>query len=232
MPNIEAVDHLTAWQEGVRMLRANHGELFSLITQINNPASYDPAWLTDFSPSTIVANADRAIDVVQTIFPINLQSRHSNRVDIYEHYLRLHQRARKWPRNRSRWGTYFERLISFNGQKNQLEIAIQKLLTWPRNTTGLVFHLSCPLVDSPRTRGAPCWHFGELVWKKDETLDFVVVYRNHDFFNKALSNFIALGQLQKFICAETNKQPGALICHSVHAYSEESMQKLSTLANI
>lgn len=63
-------------------------------------------------------------------------------------------------------------------------------------------------------------------------LDLVVVYRNHDFFNKALGNFIALGQLLRFIAVESGKTPGNLICHSVHAYSPRPIKDLATLAKI
>jgi thymidylate synthase len=138
----------------------------------------------------------------------------------------------KLPRNRSRWGTYFHRLIAYGGKKNQLELTIEKLKHWPRYTTALVFHLSCPLVDQPRTRGGPCWHYGELIWHKGDVLDLVVVYRNHDFFNKALGNFIALGQLLAFIAKESGKTTGRLVCHSVHAYSANPMSKLTALAKI
>ncbi len=135
-------------------------------------------------------------------------------------------------RNRSRWGTYFERLIAFDGNLNQLERAIGKLNTWDRNTTGLVFHLSSPSIDSPRTRGGPCLHYIELLWKTGDVLDLVAVYRNHDYFSKALGNFLALGQLLFFISTETDKQPGKLICHSVHAYTESSLTRLKLLAQV
>jgi len=116
---------------------------------------------------------------------------------------------------------------------NQLDRAIDKLTTWPkRSTTGLVFHLSSPDLDAPRTRGGPCWHFGEIIWREDNILDLVVVYRNHDFFNKALGNFIGLGQLLKFICDESGKNAGSLRCHSVHAFNPESVARLKALAKI
>lgn len=212
---------------------ANHGELFNLITTIQNPSLCQTKWLSDFSPDSVLAGADDVNDVVATIFPMRLHSRSVDRIDFYNGYKRIHNRAMKWRRNRSRWGTYFERLISYNGTVNQLEVAISKLINWPvRNTTGLVFHLSCPLLDAPRTRGGPCWHFGEIIWNADGTLDLVAVYRNHDFFNKALGNFIALGQLLNFISVESGKTPGKLICHSIHAYSEAPQRTLSVLAQI
>lgn len=194
MAEIQETNCLSAWQEGTRLIRANHGELFNLLTTVRNPGAYHQTWLSDYSPHTIVHGADNINDVIGTVFPMRLHSRNPIRANFYSAYARIHGRAMHWRRNRSRWGTYFERLISYNGAVNQLETAITKLMTWPnRNTTGLVFHLSCPLLDRPRTRGGPCWHFGEILWNSDGTLDLVAVYRNHDFFNKALGNFIALG---------------------------------------
>jgi hypothetical protein len=216
----------------VRFLLANGGEAYNLITTIASPCEFDEAWLTAHSPSAVVNGADRLSDVVQTVFPIRLRRRFPVRPQMYAAYATRHERAMRWRRNRSRWGTYFHRLIAYDGGTNQLERAIEKLVTWPRNTTGLVFHLSCPTLDAPRTRGGPCWHFGELLWRQHNVLDFVAVYRNHDFFNKAFGNFLALGQLLRFIAEESGKTPGRLVCHSVHAYHEQSQRALATLARI
>jgi thymidylate synthase len=206
--------------------------MYNLITTIEEPCHLDSRWIADHSPSSVSMGADRIRDVIDTVFPIQLRARHTSRAELYADYMRVHRRAMRLRRNRSKWGAYFERLIAYNGQKNQLDTAIEKLLTWPRSTTGLVFHLSCPIVDAPRTRGGPCWHYGELLWRQGNVLDLVAVYRNHDFFNKALGNFIALGQLLRFIAEESEKLPGRLICHSIHAYSEGSLRALSQLAKI
>lgn len=220
---------------GVSILRRNNRQYFNLITQIQSPINLDDSWLQDYSPHATVRGADKIRDVIDTIFPIVLHDQFPRRVDFYNAYLERHYRAMKWPRNRARWGTYFERLISF-GQRNgpnQLERVIEKLINWPqRNTTGLVFHLSSPALDTPRTRGGPCWHFGEIIWHQNNVIDLVVVYRNHDYFNKALGNFIGLGQLLNFIATESGKTAGKLICHSVHAYSDKPLARLIDLARI
>ena len=46
--------------------------------------------------------------------------------------------------------------------------------------------------------GAPCWQYGQLK-EKNGTLDLTAIYRNQDFFQKALGNYIALGQLLQFM---------------------------------
>ncbi|WP_132257445.1 hypothetical protein [Paucimonas lemoignei] len=234
MLDVQEVTCLEAWQTGARKIVQGRGEAFNLITEIAQPTQLDSQWLQDYSPHR-TAGVERIEDVIDTIFPISLHQRFPVRAELYSKYLTRHRRAMKWSRNRGRWGTYFERLIAFGRPEpvNQLERVIEKLTTWEqRNTTGLVFHLSSPATDAPRTRGGPCWHFGELLWHSNNVLDLVVVYRNHDYFNKALGNFIALGQLLGFIAGESGKTAGKLICHSVHAYSDKSLANLSTLARI
>ncbi|MFZ6768035.1 hypothetical protein ACO0LM_13320 [Undibacterium sp. Di26W] len=235
MNDISEATCQAAWQEAIKMLLRERGEIFNLITQIDNPCLLDPDWISNHCPKATGNGNERISDVIDTIFPISLHERYANRTQLYIEYLKRHTRAMKWSRNRGRWGTYFERLIAFgkNDRVNQLERVIEKLNNWEqRNTTGLVFHLSSPATDAPRTRGGPCWHFGEILWHSNNVIDLVVVYRNHDFFNKALGNFIGLGKLLEFIAFSSGKIPGKLICHSIHAYADGSNSRLIKLAGI
>lgn len=231
----QLVDHASsfeAWRLGVEAVLAAGGELCNLVTTINQPCTIDASWLTQRSPHKFFSRGDDIRDVANTIFPEKIAARAANRDALYAMYLDRHDRARRLGRGRNAWGTYFERLIRFPPTGvNQLERVITKLRTWAvRNTTGLVFHLSSPTIDAPRTRGGPCWHYGELLWNADGTIDLVVVYRNHDFCNKVLGNFIGLGRLLRFICENTDKTPGRLVCHSVHAYHEGSAKLLRAMA--
>ncbi|SOD30352.1 hypothetical protein SAMN05518800_5959 [Variovorax sp. YR752] len=228
---INEVTALDAWKAGARLLLQEHGEVCNLITTISKPCSLEQQWLVTHSPRIVKVTADDSRDVANTLFPEKIHRRFTDRSALYERYLAAHDRAHGRSTGRHAWGTYFERLIRFPPSGvNQLERAIEKLNTWPqRNTTGLVFHLSSPTVDAPRTRGGPCWHFGEILWNADESLDLVVVYRNHDYFNKVLGNFAGLGRLLNFICDASGKNPGKLICHSVHAYFDCSQQQLRSL---
>jgi thymidylate synthase len=228
---IDAENALEAWRDGSYLLMKHKGELSNLLTTIQDPCALDQKWLTTHSAHCFDSNGDNARDVVNTIFPFKLAESASSKDALYSRYLELHDRAKKWPRGQHAWGTYFERLIRFpRSDVNQLDRAIEKLVTWQtRTTTALVFHLSSPTVDAPRVRGGPCWHYGEILWNADGTLDLVVVYRNHDFFNKVLGNYIGLGQLLKFVCAQSQKKTGRLICHSVHAYYEKKNKLLEAL---
>lgn len=230
--NVDGRTALDAWRNGVALV-LGRGEVFNLVTTIEEPTALDAAWLTQCSPRKRGLPGDDVREVIKTIFPYELARAVPDRAEFYRAYLSRHDRGMRFRRNRSAWGTYFERLVRFPGhaETNQLEVVIQKLNTWEkRSSTGLVFHLSTPACDTPRTRGGPCWHFGEIIWHPENLLDLVVVYRNHDFYNKALGNFLGLGQLLKFICAASGKRPGRLICHSVHAYNGGTVEGLRALS--
>lgn len=237
---MEGETSLEAWRVGAALLLKSGCSLNNLITTIASPCLIDPMWLTALSPHEFSSKGDNIRDVVNTIFPIKIAGQSTCRGDLYSEYLRCHDRAHKWRRGRHTWGTYFERLTRFPSARNkrevsesikrenvnQLERVIEKLRSWRRrSTTGLVFHLSSPVFDTPRTRGGPCWHYGELLWNHDDSIDLVAVYRNHDFYNKVLGNFIGLGLLLKYICNESDKVAGKLICHSVHAYCDSSARQ-------
>jgi len=219
---------LEGWQKAVNCLMNNKKAVYNLILTIEEPEIVNEAWIQQHDPKKIKNKTKSIMDVANTIFPDKIMQKSSSRLDFYERYKKIHQRS--W--NPKGWGTYFLRLISF-GQKNinQLEVIISKLKDWERNPKGaLVFHLSSPETDKPRPRGGPCWQFGELCCNEGK-VDFVVVYRNHDYFEKALGNFIALSKLLSFICRESEKIPGKLVCHSVRAYFDETIPDMEKLRN-
>lgn len=224
---------LDAWLKGGRLLLDN-GNVFNLITTIENPTSIDPMWFDQFSPSRIHTDLATLSDVATTIFPYKYAGKGLSRNALYQRYRAAHTRARTLHPKRGRlWGTYFERMTYFGDNEiNQLERIILALTTW-KNTpsSALVMHTSSADYDSLRPLGAPCLQFIEFLCPDPQTVSLLAVYRNHDFFGKVLGNFIGLGQLLKFVCDETNKTPGTLVCHSAHAYfdSKKDFRALSGL---
>lgn len=227
MPVIIQAQHcLEAWQSAVQHLLQHEKTDQNLIIEIADPTYLKKEWLEVYNPTLIDKHVKSVRDVANTIFPQKtfLNSRPNN---FYQRYLKAHRRAKN---PSGIWGTYFLRLISFGESSiNQLENVISRMKKWGRNhKAAFVFHLSSADTDNPRPRGGPCWQFGELSCR-GKYLDFIVVYRSHDYFSKAFGNFIGLGRLLNFISKKTGKKPGKIVCHSVHAFvgkSSKSMNKL------
>ncbi|MFN4310564.1 MAG: hypothetical protein ACK4FK_08230 [Ferrovibrio sp.] len=215
---MSAVD---AWKAASQFIHDN-GAQHSLLVIVRRPTIFQRDWLDLYSPHHIDRDCDDLSSVVKTAFPYKIAAIPGlGRAAIYDRYLKARRRYLARPGHaREGWGTYFQRLVSYGpNHVNQLERVIEKINLWPRAEAALVMHLSDPGQDSPQRRGGPCWQFGEIIWHLDDSLDLVVVYRNHDYLNKALGNFLALGMLLEFIANATGKRPGNLICHSVHAYT-------------
>lgn len=198
----------------------------NMVVTINDPTHFDDAWLARFDPRATRPKGDWIRDVINTIYPQKTRQNSATREEFYERYKKAHRRARS-----RRWGTYFGRLISF-GEKgtNQIERVISALNNW-QNTphAALTVHLSSSDTDALKPLGAPCWHFGEFICPDRHTVELVVVYRNHDYFNKALGNFIGLSRLLQFVCEETGRKPGRLVCHSVRAYYDANKNEFQKL---
>lgn len=222
-----------AWLDGCALLEAQSAhDVSNLITEIREPAIIDPGWDRRFDPRS-VGGKDRLSVVSKVLFPANPKPAHETRFAYYDRHAKLLKRARSRGTLYTSWGsTYFERLISLDGSENQIERAIRVLNKWQRRSeTAIVAHLSSPSADSLRKRGAPCLQYIEILWRVDDSLDLVAVYRNHDFVNKVLGNFIGLARLLKFVAAESNKNVGTIVCHSVHAYGNPVGQLRSLMGH-
>lgn len=202
-------------------------------------------------------SGDNIHDVIHTIFPRRFARRYRNREDLYAYYLKTHLRSAMLSgKKNNRWGTYFTRLICFEENhklkskinsedslddikdkyknnfaiNNQLERVIYALSNWQKaHKAALYCHISAPNIDSVRPIGSPCLQYIQFSQHDTDNVDMIVVYRNHDYFNKAFGNFIGLGQLLNFICNESGKTPGKLTCHSIHAYIGVSIKKMELL---
>lgn len=223
---ISEPDCFSAWQSAASHLIRQPGCADSdLIVEIERPSHFDAAWFERYKPRAVSARGEDPRNVANTIFPLRTAANSLDRDALYQRYKRAHARGA-----RRSWGTYFMRLIDFgNAHVNQLERAIEVLNTWKNEPgTSLVFHLSSAETDRPRPLGAPCLQLLQLqAW--NGRLDISAIYRNHDYFNKALPNFVGIGRLMEFICAESGRAVGGLVCHSGHAYNSASKAELEEL---
>lgn len=216
LPTIEASDVRAAWASAVELLLQSTPR-YSLIVNIEDPCSVPERNLLVLDPQRFDEAAKPLLDVAATIFPRRrLQNQHSARA-----FLSIKLAAyKRWQKRSSRtWGTYFGRLVSFGDDEiNQLERCIDALNGWARRQrAALVLHLASPEYDLPRAQGQPCWHYGEFLREGDNTLSLLAVYRSHDYFLKALGNFIGLGRLLGFMADNTGLKRGRLICLSSYA---------------
>lgn len=230
---INGTNCFDAWKNtSTHLINQATGDDTNIIINISTPCDFTDLadWIADRNPQDFHNDGDNIRNVINTIFPYHLKSFFPNRHAFYAKYASIFNKSRN-----KKWGTYFQRLISFGkgiaaGQTNQLENAIAALQGNSPQRFFITFHLTASNVESNiRPLGGPCWQYGEIIKNPQGRIDLVAVYRNHDYFNKALGNFIGLAKLLDFICTEANETSGNLIVHSIHGYSSVGIPKLTQL---
>jgi thymidylate synthase len=228
---ITGADVVDAWKQASKaVLKNKEHRIRNLIVEIEHPTTFSRAWLTKFDPKSVGAS-DRVSVVAKVLFPYSGKKPSETRTQFYERWNRALKKNKAKKRLRAPWGTYFDRLVNFDGCENQLEAIIHALSAWGmKPEAALVAHTSSPTLDTIKPIGSPCLQYLEVLWGRDDVIDLVAVYRNHDFLKKALGNYIGLGQLLQFIASESGKKPGRLICHSVRAYCDEPTRLRTLIA--
>jgi hypothetical protein len=226
---VSGIDIVDAWKKASKLvLKAPEHRIRNLIVNIGSPTTFQRPWLKKFDPKS-VGSTDRLSVVVKVLFPYRGKAPNESRQQFYDRWNASLEKNRKRKQLRAPWGTYFGRLTNFGGEENQLENIIEALSNWGmKPEAALVAHTSAPTLDTIKPIGSPCLQYVEVLWGRDDILDLTAVYRNHDFLKKALGNYIGLGRLLQFICDESGKTPGRLVCHSVRAYCDEP-NRLRTL---
>lgn len=205
-----------AWRAAATHLLAN-GDRLNLIVHISSPAAVDETELRRLSPSTVDPTVMSVFDVATTIFPRPGRHRTLAPEQLARRYLPIYARLKR--RNGGGWGFYFQRLASFgSSQAPQLARLVDGLSAWGRNHHGaFVIHLSSAETDRPRPQGGPCWQYGQFM-ADHGVLSLTAVYRSHDYFQKALGNFVGLGRLLAYVCGRTGHEVGSLTCVSTYAF--------------
>jgi thymidylate synthase len=224
---INSYNCLTAWRDACRFIIEN-GAGSNLIVGIENPLSYSNAHLTDLYRNGLTT-ALEVSDVSNTIFPHKFFQRHRSLSSeaFFDLHEKLYLRGKTMhAKNRSRWGTYFLRFTKFGSRKhNQLQNIIDAINS--RNTNNAacyIMHASSVDYDSNvRKMGNPCLQYVQIEAQASK-LNLTAVYRNHDFLNKALGNYIGLSRLLEFACLKTRKQVGSVVCHSIHYYLDQKIK--------
>lgn len=124
---------------------------------------------------------------------------------------------------RNRYGTYFERMMRFTGDRNghihavnQLEFVIG-LLKRPRRSRHSALQITCfdPAKDhtGQAVRGFPCLQQVSLAQDDDGRLAVNAYYPAQYVFDRAYGNYLGLCHLGQFLAHETNLQFAQLNCY-------------------
>ena len=229
---IKASGILDAWKSATELL-VRDGDRFNLTIHITEPASTNEAEVARFCHRRVSPEISKSVyDVANTIFPVASSRRSGDLNQFFSHYQKVYERGQR--RHPQAWGTYFLRLIAFGkGKENQLGKVIEGLANWKsKPRAAFVVHLSSTELDNPRPLGAPCWQYAQFIRNGDDVLSLSAVYRSHDYFQKALGNFVGLTRLLRFVCDRSKMKPGTLTCLSTYASLQSQQGKTRQLLGI
>jgi hypothetical protein len=226
----------TVWLAAAKALNEHGSHIPNLVVAVQQPATED---------SNIRGALDRLISehraaggrdvfpvetVANTIFPAEYfptledPEARTRGYDKYKESQRLRRRAKG-----SRRGTYFERMIDWNGDNNQLERVITKLnqarelghecsnltevaISTPEDYELRVYNPSKDQVQE----GFPCLSHISVSLVSGR-LHLTSTYRSQFFLSRAYGNLLGLGRLLTFISAQTGYPVGELVNVATHA---------------
>jgi hypothetical protein len=217
-PIVIKEDSITAaWRVATKLI-VDEGDRFNITVHVRAPSAVDQSEIKLLDPSSVNAGITSVFDVANTIFPRGRGHESDDPEAFCDHYRAVYERGHS--RKPTAWGTYFQRLVSFGDDKtNQLIKIVDCMNDWKaKPRAAFVLHLSSADLDNPRPLGAPCWQYGQFIRTDDDTLSLSVMYRSHDYLQKALGNFLGLTRLLSFVCEHTDQTPGTLTCLSTYAH--------------
>jgi len=230
----DAKTPLEAWATVAAQLATGGQDIDQVLTTIDEPTNVESDTLSKYCPRKVKADLGSLRSVVRVLAPDTLKDTGKTRKERYEAAWAWYDKSRQRGLRLSNWkSTYFERLTRWESGTNQLETIIAKMNAWPYERVAAFYaHTTHMDLDHLTPQGNPCLQYVQFLQRKNQPLDMFALYRNHDFLEKALGNYIGLGRLLQFVAAETNQTPGKLSCLSVHAYLKQKQKvlKLATQA--
>lgn len=182
------------------------------------------------------ANIGDVTTVANTIFPLEAY-RQGGATGLYNDYP-----DKIYPRVKTAWGNYFDRLIRRRDAKgrvvvdldgapfNPLASVVEKIRRKVASGNGTLNHyemvvadegyeLTTYLAERDRNfqRGGPCLSHLSFKLDSQKRLRLTAVYRSHYYLERALGNLVGLARLQGFVAAEAGAPVGPLTCHAVSA---------------
>ena len=177
--------------------------------------------------------------VASTIFPNALWRPGVPRGRLFERYLRMLPRLRRYPGNHL--GLYFERMIAFSPQAphegNQLDFIIESFSGGLRRNSAFQIVIADPSRDHSRAprRGFPCLQ--QVAVAPDEgtgTLCLTAFYATQYVIERAYGNYLGLARLGRFLAHEMGLRFSAITCvasRAVLGVSKERARALLTDIN-
>lgn len=223
----------TAWISAVNFLSTQKWEYCNLVVQVTDTNAFDEQVNERICLFATENQVLQPKHVAYTIFPFGQYYGKGSAEQLYHNYI---NRFYPWTRKRPRkgWGTYFYRMINYESKGriiNQLRNIINSINSRQKTykaccTLGLIY----PGSETIRVMGAPCLNYiaVQLQPGTPGSVNFLCVYRNHDFLERAYGNYWGLCELLQFISSETDLVPGNLTCISSHAYIPKYKRELKS----
>lgn len=212
-----------AWRKVSIELSKNKWELWDIVIEIGNPLlinmDYDKT-VTEFAVEHCLI---KPRDVAYTIFPYGFYDLNRDAEKLYKNYWRFFKHTRR--SEHSGWGTYFERMIRYPGEKSevdQLGNIIKSINNRSRNSkAAYTIIIPKPGSENIKPLGSPCLNYLAIRTEpsnESRIINLLAVYRNHDFLERAYGNYLGLCKLLEYIANETGSNVGKVTCISSHAF--------------
>jgi hypothetical protein len=242
MPDITSTSITDAWLDALELTSAAPGhEILNLNVTVSGLADGGPnedANIRVALDATLVAEDMATVQTVaSTIFPNSMWSPTRPKEALFDRYMRVFPRIRRYPKNRR--GTYFQRLIHYptadvNGF-NQLRHVAETYLNGNHRRSALQGSVIVPELDlnNARQQGFPCMQ--QVAFVPDpqaETLHIVGFYPLQYLFERAYGNYLGLIHLGRFMAHEMHLTLAAMTCVTTIAVLEVSAQKVAPLLEL
>lgn len=224
---IEDINLSDAWLRTLKYIVENSGKEIAplLLTLTNFEESAD---MKEILNAHLKTHKMASVETVsETIFPESLyQFFKRNRVDLYNQYFENLPRLKKIDIS-NRHGTYFERLIAYEGSNskiNQLELIISSLNL---NNIKRRSKLQASIFDPERDhtmgmfQGFPCLQHVTFYKSKEGGLVLNGFYALQFLYRRAYGNWLGLINLGKFIASEAGLKFERLNCYIGVEYLDE-----------
>ncbi|MBI1894769.1 MAG: hypothetical protein HYS14_11720 [Candidatus Rokubacteria bacterium] len=167
--------------------------------------------------------------IAATIFPRSFYrfNCEGDRHVLYMRYPEFRARAPRFLGKRPTF-SYFSRLVAWepvgvDAPVNQLEAFITRMREHKAKREAWYFY---PIIDPTRDlnkiMSGPCLTAIDLKYEiEHNTLNLFAFYRDHEFAEKALGNYVGLSHLLEFLCDQTKTAAGAITCVSLRARIEQ-----------